>query len=207
MGKIKIYYLLTDDTDDIEEVLKKSEARIPLWRKELIAKKNIHERFNGALVYLLLQKLIGTEFGLSDLSPFKYGERGKPFFSEIPLYFSMSHSKCAVGAAASEAEVGFDITDSRSIRENLAERICSPAEYEQFKNAENKQRFLRQLWCKKESLVKRTGEGFSKDFKDIDTAYAQYYFYDTEKYCMSVNWEHGDMDTEVKKISLNELIY
>lgn len=206
MDKIKVYYLLTDEIDNIEEVLEKAEKKVPLWRKGSIAKSNIRARFNGAIVYLLLQKLIFSEYGMTDLNPFKYGERGKPFFSEIPLYFSMSHSKCAVGAAVSETEVGFDITDSRIIREETAKRICSPDEYEDFEKAANKQRFLRLLWCKKESLVKRTGEGFSKDFKDIDTTFGRYYFYDTEKYCFSVNWESGDRDTEVKTLCLGDII-
>lgn len=205
MNEIKIYYTLTENITQAD--LDKALSLIPQWRRESVLKNKISaDRINGAFVYLLLQRLMKSEFGATDTAPFQLGDRGKPYFSESPLFFSMSHSKCAVGAAVSDTEIGFDITDSRSVREELAERICAPSELSCFRSSENKQRFLRQLWCKKESLVKRTGEGFSKGFTDIDTAKELFFIYDTEKYCMSVNWEKGEKTVEIKEISRKELI-
>lgn len=205
MSEIKIYYTLTENIT--QAALDKALSIIPQWRREKALKnKSSVDRINGAFVYLLLQRLMKNGFGAEDQAPFEYGEKGKPYFTESPLFFSMSHSRCAVGAAVSYSEVGFDITDSRSIREELAERICSPAELSGFLCSENKQRFLRRLWCKKESLVKRTGEGFSKGFTDIDTTKELFFVYDTEKYCMSVNWEKGEKTVEIKEIAWNELI-
>lgn len=205
MSEIKIWYSLTENIT--QAALDKALSIIPQWRRETALKnKPFIDRVNGVFVYLLLQRLMKGEFGATDTAPFKFGEKGKPYFSESPLFFSMSHSKCAVGAAVSDTEIGFDITDGRSVREELAERICSPLELSGFRCSENKQRFLRQLWCKKESLVKRTGEGFSQGFTDIDTAKELFFVYDTEKYCMSVNWEKGERTVEIREISWKELI-
>ncbi len=205
MSEIKVYYTLTEKITKAD--LDKALSIIPHWRREKVLKyKNFNNRVNGAYAYLILQSLIKSEFGSSDTAPFKYGEHGKPYFSESSFFFSISHSKCAVGAAVSEIEIGFDAADHRNVREELAERICSPSELAAFQRADNKQRFLRQLWCKKESLVKRTGEGFSKGFTDIDTSKERFFVYDTEKYCMSVNWEKGENCVEIREIDWNELI-
>lgn len=205
MTEIKVFYCLTENITEAD--LEKALTVIPPWRREAVLKnKQISDRINGAFVYLLLQRLTENQFALTDTSPFIIGKKGKPYFSQIPLYFSMSHSKCAVGAAVSDIEVGFDITDGRSIREELAERICSPAELDKFNQSKDKRRFLKQLWCKKESLVKRTGEGFSKSITDIDTTEALFSVYDTEKYCLAVNWEKGEGNIEIKEIDYSELL-
>ena len=205
MSDIKVYYTLTENITEPD--LNKGLSIIPGWRREKVLRyKNFNDRVNGAYAYLILQYLMKSEFGASDTAPFKYGEHGKPFFSKSPLFFSISHSKCAVGTAVSEIEVGFDAADHRNIREELAERICSPSELTAFQHSEDKQRFLRQLWCKKESLVKRTGEGFSKGFTDIDTSKEIFFVYDAEKYCMSVNWEKGERNVEIREIDWHGLV-
>lgn len=205
MNEIKIYYCMTEGIT--QSALEKALTLIPAWRKEAVLKnKKTADRINGAYAYLLLQKLTETEFGFTDSFPFILGEKGKPYFSQIPLYFSISHSRCAVGAAVSELEIGFDITDGRSVRNELAARICTSDELEAFNRSKNKQRFIRQLWCKKESLVKRTGEGFSQGFIGIDTTKGLFSVYDTEKYCMAVNWEKGEGNIEIKEIDHSELL-
>ena len=205
MSDIKIFYTFTESITEPD--LNKALSMIPDWRREKVLKcKNFNDRVNGAFAYLILQHLIKSEFGAFDTAPFRYGKQGKPYFSESPLFFSISHSKCIVGAAVCEIEIGFDTTDRRSVREELAERICSPSELTAFQRAKDKQRFLRQLWCKKESLVKRTGEGFSKGFTDIDTSKEKFFVCDTEKYCMSVNWEKGENNVEIREIDPRGLI-
>lgn len=205
MNEIKIYYCMTEGISQSD--LEKALVLIPAWRKVAVLKNKITaDRVNGVYAYLLLQKLIETEFGFTDPFPFIFGDKGKPYFAKIPLYFSISHSKCAVGAAVSNLEIGFDITDSRTIRNELAAKICSPDELVAYNQSQNKQRFIRQLWCKKESLVKRTGEGFSQGFISIDTTKGLFSVYDTEKYCMAVNWEKGEVNVEIKEIDQSKLL-
>ncbi|MBD5081492.1 MAG: 4'-phosphopantetheinyl transferase superfamily protein [Ruminococcaceae bacterium] len=205
MSDIKIFYMLTESVTEPD--LNKALSMIPDWRREKVLKcKNFNDRVNGAYAYLILQYLIKSEFGAFDAAPFRYGEKGKPYFSKSPLFFSISHSKCAVGAAVCEIEIGFDTTDHRNVREELAERICTHSELTAFQRSNDKQRFLRQLWCKKESHVKRTGDGFSKGFTEIDTSKEKFFVCDTKNFCMSVNWEKGENNVEIREIDRQELL-
>ncbi|MDE7281017.1 MAG: hypothetical protein K2N36_04695, partial [Ruminiclostridium sp.] len=139
MSDIKVYYILTGSITEPD--LNKALSKIPEWRREKALKcKSFNDRVNGAYAYLILQYLMKSGFGASDTAPFRYGEWGKPYFSESTLFFSISHSKCAVGAAVSETEIGFDTADHRNIREELAGRICSPSELTEFQKSEDKQR-------------------------------------------------------------------
>ncbi|MCM1300071.1 MAG: 4'-phosphopantetheinyl transferase superfamily protein [Firmicutes bacterium] len=168
MKNAKIYITATEGIDS--KALDKAEALIPDWRREYSAKKRLSDRINSVFAYLLLQMLTEKEFGLKDQAPFTYKKADKPYFSQLDLFFSLSHCKTAVGAAASSGEIGFDIIDNRTVNEKAAPRICSPREWEQYQAAADRQQFLRQLWCKKESMVKQSGIGFTKGFDTADTA-------------------------------------
>lgn len=188
-----------------EKHLRLAEERLPLWRKEYIEKKPFSEKINGAFSYLLLRKLVFERFGITDTARFTYGEHGKPFYSEIPVFFSISHCKTAVAAAASEKEIGLDIMDFRRINEKIALKICSGGELEQFNSAKDKQKFLRELWCKKESIVKKSGKGFTEGFKAADTEKSVCRVFTGNKYTVSVSADAGDT-VQLKEISFSELI-
>ncbi len=168
-----------------EKQLAAASERLPQWRGNYISGKTLSGKTEGAFSYLLLQKLVSERFGMTDTAPFTYGKFGKPYFSDIDVFFSISHCKTAVAAAASRAEVGVDVMDNRSINENIAPRICSERELAKFNSAKDKQRFLRELWCKKESLVKKSGTGFSKGFTSADTEDFPFYLFAAEKYTVS----------------------
>ena len=165
---IKVYITETKGID--EPALKAALKQLPQWRREYVCKqKNLSDRINGAFSYLLLQKLTADGFGASDTAPFTYGEHGKPYFSALNVKFSISHCRSAAAAAVSEYEVGLDVMDDREISEKLASHICSDREMELFESLQDKQLFLRRLWCEKESLSKLDGNGFTKGFKVYDT--------------------------------------
>ncbi|MCH5199321.1 MAG: 4'-phosphopantetheinyl transferase superfamily protein [Oscillospiraceae bacterium] len=165
---IKVY---TTETKTItESALKTALDILPQWRREYVCKqKSLSNRINGAFAYLLLQKLTADVFGIATAAPFTYGEHGKPFFSDSDIKFSISHCQNAVAAVVSEHEVGIDVADKRTINEKIASRICSDGELKRFNAAQDKQLFLRRLWCEKESLAKLDGSGFTKGFKVYDT--------------------------------------
>lgn len=181
-----------------EEILQKAETLIPDWRRNYSAKKRLPDRINSVFSYLLLQRLIKEEFGLTDQAPFTYKEAGKPFFSQLDLFFSLSHCKTAVGAAASSKEIGFDIIDNRIINEKAAVRICSPDEWNQYGAASDKQKFLRRLWCKKESMVKQSGTGFTKGFDTVDTAKARFFCCERENFYASLYFGASEEKTAVR---------
>ena len=87
-------------------------------------------------------------------------ERGKAYFKNSPWHFSVSHSKRHVFCALSQHPVGIDAEElDRRIRPELAEKILSPMERQQYDAAEDKQTALLTFWVLKEARAKFTGEG------------------------------------------------
>lgn len=89
-------------------------------------------------------------------------DRGKPYFADSPLHFSISHTKRHVFCALSERPIGIDAEEiDRNINLALAKKILSPGERAQFDNATDKRRALLTFWVLKEAFVKCTGEGLT----------------------------------------------
>ena len=190
MAEIFIYTVLIDSVT--EEQLVSATERLPEWRSDYIKGRSFGGRTESAFSYLLLQKLLSERFGLTDTARFTYGKFGKPYFSQTDVFFSISHCKTAAAAAVSKTEIGVDIMDDRPINENIATRICSERELERFDAAADRQRFLRELWCKKESLVKKSGIGFSKGFSSADTSDLDFFVFSADKYTVSLALEPSD---------------
>lgn len=117
---------------------------------------------------------------------YRYGTLGKPYFRDLPLCFSLSHSGEAVFLAASEAEIGADIQHvTNADWKNLAERFygredleclgeCKKNDMAEKSGSEairkiegrvgetDKRELFYQLWTRKEAYGKLTGEGVSK---------------------------------------------
>ncbi len=98
-----------------------------------------------------------------------HNSRGKPYFiGEDKVYVSISHSNERCIAVISDSEVGADIeymnggTD-RLVR--IADRYFCTDEtaYVRF---DPEYRFY-EIWCKKESYLKMTGEGFSRNLNSF----------------------------------------
>ena len=87
---------------------------------------------------------------------------GKPYFVDCLLHFSISHTKNYVFCVLSENPVGIDAEElDRNISLDLAEKILSPTELEQFSRAENPRLALLTFWVLKEAEAKCTGKGLS----------------------------------------------
>lgn len=83
-------------------------------------------------------------------------------------YLNISHSMDICAVAVADLPVGLDIELNKRDFEHLnrlAKRFFSRDEYEYVKCYPEK-RFY-EVWCKKESYVKYTGEGFSRAFKSF----------------------------------------
>ncbi len=93
------------------------------------------------------------------------GEYGKPYLAEHPEWqFSLSHSGGWAVCALSDAPIGVDVEQYRSLSYlSLAKRHFTPNEIEQIYRCEEREReavFFR-LWTEKESVLKATGHGLS----------------------------------------------
>lgn len=94
---------------------------------------------------------------------YRYGEKGKPYFQEIPLFFSLSHSGEYVLCAVSGREIGADIQKFQPTDVlKLAKRFYAEPEclaLERCEGMEAQRRLFFELWSRKEALGKLTGEG------------------------------------------------
>ena len=111
---------------------------------------------------LALPKLLDS-LGEPAAVGYTYGVRGKPFFKDIPLYFSLSHSGEYVLCVFSDREVGADIQQMKPVESGkLIKRFFSQKEQAEWKalpsEAEKQDYFYRQ-WVRREAYGKLTGEG------------------------------------------------
>jgi len=103
----------------------------------------------------LLEQLYGVP-----LPEIRRTERGKPYFADSSVHFSISHTKNHVFCALSDCPIGIDAEEQdRNIDLRLAEKILSPGEKKQFDAAEDKRLALLTFWVLKEAAAKCTGEG------------------------------------------------
>lgn len=87
-------------------------------------------------------------------------ENGKPYQGTVPgLYFNCSHSGSMVACAIADAEVGVDIqkiTDGSKVKERI---FC--------KQELSENPCFTEIWAKKESYLKLTGEGLRREMATL----------------------------------------
>ncbi len=107
----------------------------------------------------LLRSMYEARFG-EPMPEIAVTDRGKPYFVNSPVFFSISHTKHHVFCVLSDRPVGVDAEETdRKIRLELAEKILSPWEKNSYEKAENRQQALLRLWVLKEAAAKCSGEG------------------------------------------------
>ena len=107
----------------------------------------------------LLRELYWEETG-ENCPEVRTAPRGKPYFEDSPLHFSISHTKHHVFCVLSRCPVGIDAEETdRKVNLRLAEKILSDTEKQHFEAAADQQAALLRLWVLKEAAAKLTGEG------------------------------------------------
>lgn len=107
----------------------------------------------------LLAKMYRSHTG-KEMPQIRITDRGKPYFAEGCLHFSISHTKNHIFCALSERPIGIDAEEAdRSIDLRLAEKILSPSEKAQYDASADKRTALLTFWVLKEAQAKCTGEG------------------------------------------------
>ena len=110
-----------------------------------------------ALLYRLYRDFTGRE-----MPEIMISERGKPYFADGTVHFSISHTKAHVFCAVSHRPIGIDAEEmDRNINLQLAEKILSPAEKAQFDAVPDPRLALLTFWVLKEAQAKLTGQGLN----------------------------------------------
>lgn len=109
---------------------------------------------------------------------YEYGENGKPYLTDYPFHFNLSHSGQYVFLGVSGQEIGVDIQKIQQTDElRLAKRFFSGEEYkalEDCKDPENRRQMFFRMWTRKEAYGKLTGQGLAGAIgKDFWTGYSE----------------------------------
>ena len=89
-------------------------------------------------------------------------ERGKPYFCDLPLFFSLSHSGDYAACALADYEIGLDIQVIREANETLCNRFFTEQERLFLKNGIESDRVFTRIWSMKESYLKAVGDGLAR---------------------------------------------
>jgi len=126
-------------------------------------------RRQAVAAYLLLQRALEQEYGITELPVFGFEEKGKPFLLDHPeIHFSLSHCKLAVACAVSDRPIGIDIEVIRPYNPTLAAYVLNEEDLRQVEEAERPEVEFTRRWTQKESFLKLTGEGISNKLKELD---------------------------------------
>ena len=116
----------------------------------------------------LLKKMYLARTGRT-MPPVAVTPRGKPYFPDSAIHFSISHTKQRVFCVLSDRPVGIDAEQlDRKIDLRLAEKILSASEKEQYDRAADPHRALLTFWVLKEAAAKCTGQGLRIYPNDTD---------------------------------------
>lgn len=158
---------INDETDrlPLETALQEiSEQR----REQALKFKHEQGRRLSVAAYLLLKEGLRQEYGITDNPVFGYHANGKPFIESHPdIHFNLSHCRAAALCAIANEPIGADVESIRSFSESLVNYTMCEQEVKQIMAASRPDMAFIRLWTMKESLVKLSGEGISKDMKNV----------------------------------------
>lgn len=118
--------------------------------------------------YLLLQRALREEYGLSEVPPFCIGEHGKPVLEGYPdIHFNLSHCREAVACVVSTHPVGIDIEMVDSYDEALLPTTMNEKEQQMILESPHPESTFIRFWTMKESLLKLTGEGITDNLPSV----------------------------------------
>ena len=135
----------------------------PALRRRLEDIRHPERREASVSAWRLLARLVRDQ-GIAELPEVAFGERGKPYFRNCPLHFSISHSGLLCAVSLAEVPTGVDVERVRpEYAPALVERTLSDAERAAYDGD------FPRLWCRKESVAKLTGQGMGAHPARIDT--------------------------------------
>lgn len=113
----------------------------------------------------LLGYVLSRDRGIKDATILK-DEKGKPYLDTCPgIHISITHTAAAIAVCVSDSPVGLDAETIGSVHPRVAERLFTESEREYV--GDDPTRFF-EIWTRKESLAKLTGEGITRRLADVD---------------------------------------
>ena len=164
--------------------------------------KHISE-MGGRLLEYAVSRLY--RIGVPELSRDK-GEHGKPCFRIHPeVRFNISHSGDLVICAVSDFETGLDIQEkSRMNTDRIAKKVMSPVEHKKYLESSERQDFFYRVWVMKESYVKWTGDGITRELHSLPMDGWHQFLYVDHRYASCV-WAKMPLEVVVAEVRERDL--
>lgn len=164
-----LIYLYNSYKLNVDEYLNEVKDKVRLDKINKTSDLEKKKEHLGA--YLLLRDYLETNCFLS--SPdmeMTYNEFGKPFFKNIPKYFSISHSHGIIVVVVSNNPIGIDIELLDESKLKLIKKVFTEEEMKVYNtlSKDEKVEYFFEIWTSKEAIGKKEGTGIS--FNPSNTA-------------------------------------
>ena len=150
------------------EQLERATALIPPYRREYAARYRFeNDRIQSVFAFLLLQHAVREERAIEQTLQLDYSE-GKPKIAGLEdLHFNLSHCRLAAACALSCKPVGVDVQDWAQRHLSVAKQVCSAQELSFLERVEDPNVAFAELWTRKESYGKYTGQGILYPMREL----------------------------------------
>lgn len=129
-----------------------------------------HERSQRQCLaaYLLLQRALKLEYGITGELRLQYNEHGKPMLVDYPdIHFNLSHCRDAVACIVGGQPVGIDVECIDRYRPLLLDYTMNEHERAHIAASPEPATAFIRLWTMKEALLKLTGQGITNDLHTV----------------------------------------
>lgn len=129
-----------------------------------------------------------VDLGVQD-AEIKVSTTGKPFLAQGEFHFNLTHSGGLCACAIADHPVGIDVERiverSEASLSRIADRMFSDKERTLLRESHDPLSTFYEIWVKKESIVKETGEGI-KDLSHIDSTDAEISLFRIEDFVLAL---------------------
>ena len=128
-------------------------------------------------------------------------QNGKPYLvNHSEVQYNISHSGKYVVCAFAQVSVGIDIQEKRIVNvERIGRKIFPIEEYREFLKSEEKQETFFRQWVMRESYLKWTGEGLTKDLRQLQTE-GWHRFIHVDREYMCALWTEHPMEIQLREV-------
>lgn len=136
--------------------------RLSAYRRKRISSCRVaHDRLLSAAAGYLLALALSRHGFVESALHYAVGEHGKPYFTDCPLHFNVSHSGKFAVCALSDERVGVDVQEFVPCRMHLAHRMFSREKFNELAMSREPDDLFTLFWAEAEARGKYDGRGLA----------------------------------------------